>query len=1055
VTKIPWKIGRIGLVVVSGMILPVPVGRAEDGGSLKGAEAVLAVLAESGDGAMVTPAAGVVDPRKQFAADLAMFASNSVSMKPAEAADAWLALVDRFHALPGLSEQGHYISYDSFMFRRSGADKGPLTKAHVYAAVPGPSAWPILEERTAVRKATAKTRLREAELRLFTLLLNGNWSVALQTLDEAVKAIPRDNDGMGSYYKEQFGQIRNAIDQLAKGQKETGTAAEFERLIDGIKEDSADQVDIMIPDLVSLVGGVEASRLIEKAALVPKVRLSVKAGPETRRILKEVVLRNPGKFKTPQWRLVEGSDSIEYFEAMDKLFPRRKQQEQETSSGAGVLSFSSLVRVNRSYRGDDGERKSATQHYLAGLLAASRLDDAVRFAMEEELDLRELTWMLKDRRGQKVPAANVFRFSKELLRKNPEAMVWGVLVNSGMAAGEDAELLKMLSAPRAVLSNADRQLERESDIADGYLALDRVDDGLALLRNILADTSSGGGERTGRDAATIRQQVMGKMVVLGCVLERQDLVDEGVQAMEKVLRAPMDSGLRNQNMNSYVWLGTLKVLADAGHFRQAEALALEILRQTVRTQGEKRGSWNRSSEEVGILIALAGIYSDAGRHADVLTLLEKVPGWGADDLVDVGARHGGGGGGILSAAAKALLAEGRHGEAVRVAKTALMLQANDDDAYQVLLAAGEPGVVEWLDALYARDRFEERPLIWKAVYLLKQGEVEKAEQAIREAIKVDPTDGETRVGYRVKSYSVLAEVLEARGKKEDAALFRNVVAAVRLAEKGDAMTEAKLLRRSLNLYDKAAVLFSDAYCVQWRLAERLYATGHPEEAEKHYAIVFERMPEQFGRVASLCFGCEGVFDRTESRTVAEKILERLATNTTVRPQVFYLLGQLREAQGRYSDAYGAFRKAVAIDPEYLDGWRQISQIAAEVAIPQSERDEVSLRMIRLDPLGKHAGTDMSRVADLKGLWNAVAANQKFAWDRPRDLFPLKASKAMLEEKRAAAKKAVGMMGGGMGGDDMEWMMYGGYYARILRPGEAVMSSALMTQLFQSFASLLR
>jgi hypothetical protein len=47
------------------------------------------------------------------------------------------------------------------------------------------------------------------------------------------------------------------------------------------------------------------------------------------------------------------------------------------------------------------------------------------------------------------------------------------------------------------------------------------------------------------------------------------------------------------------------------------------------------------------------------------------------------------------------------------------------------------------------------------------------------------------------------------------------------------------------------------------------------------------------------------------------------------------------------------------------------------------------------------------------------------------------------------------MGGGMGGDDMEWMMYGGYYARILRPGEAVMSSALMTQLFQSFASLLR
>lgn len=1044
--SIGWVVG------VAGMMLTVQGGKAEDGGSLKGAEAVLAVLAEANGGAKVKPAAVAPDPRKQFAADLAMFASNSVVMKPAEAADAWLALVDRFFALPGPSEQESQISCDSFMFRRSGAGKGPVTKAHVYAAVPGPSAWPILEERTAARKATTKARLREAELRLFTLLLNGNWSVALQALDEAVKAIPSDNDGMGSYYKEQFGQIRNAIGQLAKGQKATGTAAEFERLIDGIGEDSTEAVDIMIPDLVSLVGGAEASRLIEKAVLVLKVRLSVKAGPETRRIVKEVVLRNIGKFKAPQWRLVEGSDSIEYFEAMDKLFPRRKKE--ESSGGDGMLGFSSLVRVNRSYGGYDGERKSAAQQYLAGLLAASRMDDAVRFAVQEELDIRELAWVLTGRRGQKVPAVNVFRFSQALLKKNPEAMIWGVLVNSGMAAGEDAELLKMLSAPRAVLSNADRQLARENDIADGYLALDRIDDGLAILRTILADTSSGGGERMGNDAATIRQQAMQKMVTLGCILERQDLVDEGVQAIEKVLRAPVDSGVRNQNMNNYVWVGVLKGLADAGRFRQAEALAMEVLRLTVRVQGERREPWNGSSEEVGILIALAEIYSDAGRHADVLTLLDKAPGWGASDLVNVGVRHGGGSGVILSMAAKALLAERRHGEAVRVAKTSLMLQPNDDDAYEVLLASGEPGVVEWLDELYARDRFEERPLIWKAVYLLKQGDAEKAEQAIREAIKVDPTDGETQVGRRVKSYSVLAEVLEARGKKEDAALFRNVVAAVRLAEKGDSMTQVGLLRRSLGFYDKAAVLFSDAYCVQWRLAERLYATGHPEEAEKHYAIVFERMPEQFGRVASLCFGCEGVFDRTESRTVAEKILERLATNVTVRPQVFYLLGQLREAQGRYSDAYGAFRKAVAIDPEYLDGWRQISQIAAEVAIPQAERDEVSLRMIRLDPLGKHAGTDLSRVTDLKGLWNTVAANQRFAWDPPRELFPLKASKAILEEKRAAVKKAGSMMGGGMMDEDME-MMYGGYYMRVPQPGEAVMSSALISQLFQAFSNLVR
>ena len=41
--------------------------------------------------------------------------------------------------------------------------------------------------------------------------------------------------------------------------------------------------------------------------------------------------------------------------------------------------------------------------------------------------------------------------------------------------------------------------------------------------------------------------------------------------------------------------------------------------------------------------------------------------------------------------------------------------------------------------------------------------------------------------------------------------------------------------------------------------------GNLAEARKHYEIAFRRMPEQFGQVASFCFGCEGVFNHPESR----------------------------------------------------------------------------------------------------------------------------------------------------------------------------------------------
>ena len=54
-----------------------------------------------------------------------------------------------------------------------------------------------------------------------------------------------------------------------------------------------------------------------------------------------------------------------------------------------------------------------------------------------------------------------------------------------------------------------------------------------------------------------------------------------------------------------------------------------------------------------------------------------------------------------------------------------------------------------LDELFSRDRFEERPLIWKAKILLEQKKLDDAQRTIEQAIAIDPSDGEQGKGSRM------------------------------------------------------------------------------------------------------------------------------------------------------------------------------------------------------------------------------------------------------------------------------------------------------------------
>ena len=139
-----------------------------------------------------------------------------------------------------------------------------------------------------------------------------------------------------------------------------------------------------------------------------------------------------------------------------------------------------------------------------------------------------------------------------------------------------------------------------------------------------------------------------------------------------------------------------------------------------------------------------------------------------------------------------------------------------------------------LDQLFQRDQFEERPLIWKAHLLRGQNQFEAAEKLLRQAITIDPSDGEEGRGDRMRVYAELADVREARGDKKEADFFREVVKAIRLSEEADQFYAVGLLKRAISMYDAGLKHFSDAYCIRNASPSKWRIFGMTAEAEEHY-----------------------------------------------------------------------------------------------------------------------------------------------------------------------------------------------------------------------------
>ena len=931
-----------------------------------------------------------VDENKKFLGDLEEFNRTVTNLAPADAAKRWLELVDRMAKLPA----------------PDGRSYRPANGSSLLGALPPPATWSELAKAVAARPpAKGVNEIREAGLRFLTATLTDDPAAMSREISFLATKTKDANSQQVYYYRSFLDQISQAM--LARSDNPDTILQSLERQLNAAQ--SRGREELPFPNLVAQVGPSKAEAFLRRALVTPNVTLTFNQPNETARLAQKLALELVGQLKSPQWGIVNSLDAVELYEALEKKFPAPTNT---LTAIAGLTNLPPDTATDLDQ--NDNQKSGAKMYYLLGLIGKDRAKDAVAVAKKMGGE-RNLGYQFDEAfkvMRQAGFAEAMDNFFYELLTQDPTLPFWEQYVRVAADAGKTE---RMLATVRQVAARADLSDRTQSELHlilfKALLAADNADEAVKELRKLAAMNEAAddtAGYNLGQYGVLLAQT--------GRLLERPEWTEEGIGLAKKWLTTAAGKKRVNDNTDQIVTT-LVKILSDLNRGPEAEALLTDALATaTAEEKSERSYSW-RGSRAAQTLTQLALLYHRAGRHADVLHLLENAADWGTTDvggLFESGSEEntvalmwlhtGTSPQPVPYLAAKALLVAGQKETAQKITDELLNHFPGLDRGYELLLELQGTNAIGRLDELFARDQFEERPLIWKAHLFREQNQLEAAEKILRQAISIDPSDGEEGRGDRMRVYAELAEVRAARGDQKEADFFGEVVKAIRLSETADQFYAAGLLKRAVGMYQDGLKHFSDAYCIQSRLAIQLSALGLAEEAEQHYRRAFELMPDSFGRVESHCFGCERAFDGERAQSIAEKTFSKLAEERPDKPQIHYLLGYLRLEQERFSEARTNFFTAVHLDPDYLNAWVKLQESTEQILIPAKERDAITFNILRLDPLGRHTGANFSRVSDLAGLWHAVAAAAAQQPIVNTNLFALAASKLALAGKMKSAEK---------------------------------------------------
>lgn len=962
----------------------------------------------------VTPAAAENLRGARALFDMVTKYANVEEDPAAQPIDEWRAAVTVFKDMTPDDPQQAAREWQDLYFRwwkvREPQDEGIYAPNQdlktLMAALPGPAAWNVLAGLP-VPDDDRDTVAAQA-WQYITGALNedhAQMNTALDALEESSRSGPE--------WQQQY--ARGLINTLRREliMSHGSTQPQIKRFMEALATDPQQRAfhEVEVPDLVTILGKAEAREVLDKALKTGGVLLKVPLGDETRALAVKTALEVIDDIREPQWLLTMavGPQPLKLYEALEREFGPLPAQYRPGANGSadgsdtgdpesfGEMLSDFMGMGEASHDPPYGSlyyfQAQARPYYMVSLMLAGRQADAKAIAFEVGLHRDSLlTSQIMNFMQETGHTRELVDFLKEVLTARPELGWWDVFITLAAQEGMREEPEQMIKGRLADSGlDADRRLDYQVQLLRLYLAVDDIAAAQGLVDEISLDLSG----RPALDLSDFQQTAVTLARTLvrgGTALERPEWVERGLD----ILRTLSGRGGLNQYFDSSAEQTLVRELIRLDRLAEAEEVLFAGLERFLKRLNNPfavdgmAGYW-QYAEHLPLLVE---VYHKSGRFADIVRLTERIAFWqygGLSATLEKGFVDSDFGYHI----AHALHKTGQSDQAVEILKYLIIRDGGYDPAYEGLAKIVGPQIIPWFDQVYATDRFEERPLIWKAHLLTQSKEWDTAQTVIEQAIAIDPSDGEQGRGRRMRAYAVLAAIHQARGDSEQATLYENIVKAIRQAEKADDLHAAGLVTRAVREYEAALDRFADAYCIQSRAAVYQESLGNTAAAEKHLRRAYELMPSSFGQMESHCFGCEKAFATAARQRIAEEVFQSLLAEMPDNPRVHYLLGYLRQEQGSAA-AKDHYWQAVRLDPDYINAWKNLQQLSDHAYVPAAEQQEIVLNLLRLDPYAKHSSPELGKVHSLRALWNVSSAAPPLPVSAQQEVYPFTAARERLD-----------------------------------------------------------
>jgi tetratricopeptide (TPR) repeat protein len=235
-----------------------------------------------------------------------------------------------------------------------------------------------------------------------------------------------------------------------------------------------------------------------------------------------------------------------------------------------------------------------------------------------------------------------------------------------------------------------------------------------------------------------------------------------------------------------------------------------------------------------------------------------------------------------------------------------------------------------------------------------------------------------------------------------------LIDAVALHQTGQAATAEGMYRRILAvdpqnpdaLYLLGAVFFNCALPEEAIRSTRRAVTANPRHAQAHFNLGHilrnrKRLDEavmHYDAAARLSPGFAATWEGLARTLIdlgryaeAEDPLVRAVTNTPQSADLVFLLGGVREAQGKQEAARSAFRRALTFLPSAETAWLSKARVAMSLNRLAEARADLN-RSLRLNPESVDALLESGRLTEALRVWDEAAADLgAAATRRPDDL----------------------------------------------------------------------